>query len=83
MSSEIVWANRNLAVLARLYRVRNIKPLWNQHGDGQYRITLHSGDRAASIVVSRDELLAACKGSEAEQSAVIRMLTEFIRTMTV
>ena len=82
MSSEIVWANRNLAVLARLYRVRNIKPLWDQQGDDQYRVTLRTGDRSASMVLSRDELLAACKGSEADQSAIIRALTQFMRTLT-
>jgi hypothetical protein len=82
MSSEIVWANRNLAVLARLYRVRNIQPLWNHQADGQYRVTLRCGERSASIVIGRDELLAACKGSEADQSAVIRTLTQFIRTLT-
>jgi hypothetical protein len=79
MSTEIVWANRNLAVLARLYRLRNIQPAWNHYGEEQYRVTLRSGDRAASLVLSRNELVAAWKGSEVDQSAVIRSLTQFLR----
>jgi hypothetical protein len=82
MSTEIVWANRNLAVLARLYRLRNIRPAWNRHGDGQYCVTLRHGERAGSAVLNRSELIAAWHGSEAAQSVVIRSLTQFIRTFT-
>jgi hypothetical protein len=82
MSTEIVWANRNLAVLARLYRLRNIQPAWNPHGSEGYRVTLRCGDRAASVVLDRNELIAAWRGSEADQSTVIRALTQFIRTLT-
>ena len=32
MTTEIVWANRNLAMLARLYRLRNMQPAWNAYG---------------------------------------------------
>jgi hypothetical protein len=79
MSNEILWANRNLAVLARLYRLRNLQPAWNHYGDEQYRVTLRSGDRAASLVLDRSGLVAAWKGSEADQSAIIRSLTQFLR----
>jgi hypothetical protein len=82
MSTEIVWANRNLAVLARLYRLRNIQPAWDPHGDGQYRVTLRSGDRVVSVVLNRSELVAAWKGSEVDQSAIIRNLTQFLRALT-
>jgi hypothetical protein len=82
MSTEIVWANRNLAVLARLYRLRNIQPAWKPQGDGQYRVTLRSGDRVVSVVLNRDELIAAWKGSEVDQSAIIRNLTQFLRALT-
>jgi hypothetical protein len=82
MSTEIVWANRNLAVLARLYRLRNIQPAWNPDGSEGYRVTLRCGDRAASVVLDRNELIAAWRGSETDQSAVIRALTQFIRALT-
>ena len=82
MSTEIVWANRNLAVLARLYRLRNIQPAWNSQGTGEYRVTLRYGDRAASVVLDRNELIAAWRGSEADQSAIIRTLTQFVRALT-
>jgi hypothetical protein len=82
MSTEIVWANRNLAVLARLYHLRNIRPAWNRHGDGQYRVTLRHGERTGSAVLNRSELIAAWQGSEADQSVIIRSLTQFIRTLT-
>ena len=82
MSTEIVWANRNLAVLARLYRLRNIQPAWNPQGAGEYRVTLRCGDRAASVVLDRNELISAWRGSEADQSTIIRTLTQFIRALT-
>jgi hypothetical protein len=82
MSTEIVWANRNLAVLARLYRLRNIQPAWTPHGDGHYRVTLRSGNRAVNLVLDRSELIAAWKGSETDQSTIIRNLTQFIRALT-
>jgi hypothetical protein len=81
MSTEIVWANRNLAVLGRLYRLRNVQPAWNPCGDGQYRVTLSCGDRAGSVVLNRSELVAAWQGSEADQSAIIRSLTQFLRSL--
>ena len=82
MSTEIVWANRNLAVLARLYRLRNIQPAWDPHDNGGYRVTLRCGDRAASVVLDRNELIAAFRGSEADQSTIIRTLTQFVRALT-
>jgi hypothetical protein len=82
MTTEIVWANRNLAMLARLYRLRNMQPAWNAYGDGQYLVTICCGERAANIVVNRSELIAAWKGSEADQSTIIRSLTESMRMLT-
>jgi hypothetical protein len=68
--------------LARLHRLRNVQPSWNPHEDGQYRVTLCCGDRTVSVVLKRSELIAAWKGSEADQSAIIRSLSQFIRALT-
>jgi hypothetical protein len=81
MSTEILWANRNLAVLARLYHLHNIQPLWDPQGEGQYRVTLRSGDRSGSVVLDRSELMAAWKGSETHQATIIRSLSQFIRAL--
>ena len=81
MSTEIVWANRNLAELARLYRLRNVQPASNPYGDGKYRVTLCCGERMASVVLEPNELIAAWKGSEADQSAIIRSLSQFMRAL--
>jgi hypothetical protein len=79
MTTEIVWANRNLAMLARLYRLRNLQPAWNPHGDGQYIVTICCGGRAVNAVVDRGELISAWRGSEKDQFAIIRSLAEAMR----
>jgi hypothetical protein len=81
MSTEVVWVNRNLAVIARLYRIRNVQPVWNKHADGTYKVTLQSGERGVSAVFDADELTAAFKGSETAQSTVIRNLTQIVRSL--
>ena len=82
MSTEIIWANGNLAVLARLHRLRNMQPAWSPCGDRQYCVTLACGDRAVSILLNRSELIGAWKGSEADLSAIIRTLAQFMRSLT-
>ena len=82
MSTEIIWVNRNLAVLAPLHRLRIMQPAWSACGDRQCRVTLACGDRAVSILLNRSELIGAWKGSEADLSAIIRTLAQFMRSLT-
>jgi hypothetical protein len=81
MSTEVVWVNRNIAVLARLHHIRGLQPTWKKQGDGQYHLTLQSGQRGVSDVFNADDLLAAFKGGEQAQTTVICRLTELVRSL--
>jgi hypothetical protein len=81
MSAEIIWMNRNLAVLARLYHLRNIQPVWTKQDDGFCRMTLRWGDRGVSAVFGTDQLIEASKGAESAQMATICKLAELVRSL--
>ena len=77
-SAEILWANRNIAVLARLHHVRGIRPVWTRHTEAMHRITLAAGERDVTDLVAIDDLVAALRGVEPAQAKLVRRFSELV-----
>jgi hypothetical protein len=80
-NSEIIWANRTLAMLARLYRVRTIRPVWTTDGSQQYKLTIQTGQRSASTLLSIDSMRAGFRGNEETQATIVRELSGLMRSL--
>lgn len=80
-SAEILWANRNIAVLARLHHVRGIRPVWSRHTERVHRVTIAAGQRDVSDLVSVEDLAAALKGSETAQARLVRRFSEMVSAL--
>lgn len=80
-SAEILWANRNIAVLARLHHVQGIRPVWSRHTEKVHRVTLAAGQRDVSGLVSVDDLLAAQKGVELAQARLVRHFSAMVSAL--
>jgi len=80
-NSEIIWVNRTLAMLARLYRVRAIRLVWTTDGSQQYKLTIQTGQRSASTLLSIDSMRAGFRGNEEVQAVIVRELSGLMRSL--
>ena len=80
-SAEILWANRNIAVLARLHHVRGIRPVWSRHTEALHRVRLEAGERDVTDLVAVDDLVAALKGVEPAQAKLVRRFSELVTAL--
>jgi len=78
---EIIWANRNLAVLARLYKVRSLRSSWTLSDERYYAVRLEASNRFLTATIDGEALRHALKGMEREQADVIRTLTALVRSL--
>jgi hypothetical protein len=81
-TEEVIWANRNLAVLARLYKVRRLRSSWTIADERYYSVRLEASDRFLTATIDGKALRDALKGMEHEQAAIIRTLTALVRSLT-
>ena len=80
-NSEIIWVNRTLAMLARLHRVRTIRPVWTTDGSQQYKLMIQTGQRSASTVPNIDSMREGFRGNEEVQAVIVRELSRLMRSL--
>jgi hypothetical protein len=80
-SPEILWANRNLAMLARLSKVGTISPVWSKDPDG-YRLTIQSGHGSTTAVFPASVLAKAYRGDTSAQTGLIRTLRALVGSIS-
>jgi hypothetical protein len=80
-NSEIIWVNRTLAMLARLHHIKTIRSLWTADGGQQYKLTIQTGQRSASTLLSIDSIRAGFRGSEEVQATIVRELSSSMRSL--
>jgi hypothetical protein len=81
-TEEVIWANRNLAVLARLYKVRRLRSSWTSADERNYSVRLEVPDRFLTATIDGQALRGALKGMEHDQAVVIKTLTALVRSLT-
>ena len=77
-TSETLWVNRTLAMLARANRLRRVVPVWALEKDNTYRLTIVSGSRSAAVTLTEVTIRHACGGDQVSQAELIRTLRELV-----
>jgi hypothetical protein len=80
-NSEVIWVNRTLAMLARLHRVKPIRPVWTPEGSQQYKLTIHTGQRSVSTVLNIDSMREGSRGNEQVQATIVRELSGLMQSL--
>jgi hypothetical protein len=82
-TEETLWANRNVALLARLYKVRGLRVEWSIADQDLYALRLAGSEKVVTATIDRGALSRSLKGIEQDQAAMIRTLTSLVRSLSV
>jgi hypothetical protein len=80
-NSEIIWVNRTVAMLARLHRVKAVRPVWTTEGSEQYKLTIHAGQRSASTLLNINSMREGFRGNDEVQATIVRELSGLMRSL--
>jgi hypothetical protein len=78
---QTLWANRTLALLARLQRVNGVQAHWTAAGADACRLTVRLSGSTATAVLQRELLLRAFDGDDSAQVNVLVVLSELLRSL--
>jgi hypothetical protein len=78
---QTLWANRTLALLARLQRVGGIRAQWTDLGHDACAVTVQANDITATAVLTKDLLLRAAEAEAEAEASVLVVLSELLRSL--
>jgi hypothetical protein len=76
-TAAMVWAELQVAVLARVYHLAEYRPIWYLTGQS-YSLELHGSTRSACVLLDRDVLTAAFRGEERQHMHVLQTVRALV-----
>ena len=81
MSTEMNWANRLVAVMGRLHKVKPLRTIWTPAGEHEMTLTVVCQERSARTVLDTNMLRMAFQGDEAVQRSMVCVFSGLLKSL--